>query len=625
MPLTTPAQMHTEHVPEIPDELSERVLQYMLARSAFFCGWNPNGKGMLISTRFSNTYQLHTVANPGAARQQITFYPEPLYSAAYRPASRTGEDRSGILFSMDTGGAEYYQIYYTDLHTGLRQRLTDGESKNGSPLWSPDGQQVAFSSTLRNGRDHDIYLKTVDNAQAPERVCKVQGMWAPIAWAPDGKKLLLMDYLAATETYYHLLDLTTGEVQSLFGERGKVAYGSASFNTDGSGLYFVADFDGEFMQLQYLDFADNEVRCLTPDIPWNVTTIRRSHSGQHYLFSTNEDGMSHLYLMNADTQAYQRLDLPAGVLGNPRFSPDDSEIAFTLHRPNHPADVYSLHLESQQLVRWTHSEVGGLNTRDFPTPELVRYPSFDQRQIPAFYFKPRQKSDRPYPVIIHIHGGPESQYRPTYSALFQYWLNELDIAVVAPNVRGSSGYGKKYIEMDNGYLREDSVKDIGALLDWIAEHPELDEKRVCVYGGSYGGYMVLAALTHFSDRLRCGIEIVGISHFVTFLKNTKSYRRNLRRVEYGDERDPKMAAFLHEISPKTNAHKIKRPLMVAQGLNDPRVPASEAEQIVKTVRENAQEVWYMLAKNEGHGFHKQMNLHYYHSAISLFLEEFLLD
>lgn len=269
--------------------------------------------------------------------------------------------------------------------------------------------------------------------------------------------------------------------------------------------------------------------------------------------------------------------------------------------------------------------MGGLNTRDFPTPELIRYSSFDQRQIPAFYYKPRQKSDRPYPVIIHIHGGPESQYRPTYSALFQYWLNELDIAVVAPNVRGSSGYGKKYIEMDNGYLREDSVKDIGALLDWIAEHPELDEKRVCVYGGSYGGYMVLAALTHFSDRLRCGIEIVGISHFVTFLKNTKSYRRNLRRVEYGDERDPKMAAFLHEISPKTNAHKIKRPLMVAQGLNDPRVPASEAEQIVSTVRDNGEEVWYMLAKNEGHGFHKQMNLHYYYSAISLFLEEFLLD
>lgn len=625
MPLTTPAQMHTEHVPEIPDELSERVLQYMLARSAFFCGWNPNGQGMLISTRFGNTYQLHTVAGPGAARQQITFYPEPLYSARFRPASTTGEDRSGILFSMDTGGAEYYQIYYTDLHTGLRQRLTDGESKNGSPLWSSDGQQVAFSSTLRNGRDHDIYIKTVDNAKAPELVCKVQGMWAPMAWSPDGTKLLIMDYLAATETYYHLLDLTTGEVQALFSERGKVAYGSASFNTDGSGLYFVADFDGEFMQLQYLDIADNEVRCLTPDISWNVTAIQRSYDGQHYLFSTNEDGLSYLYLMAADTQMYQRLDLPTGVVGNPRFSPDDTEIAFTLHRPNHPADVYSLNLSSQELVRWTHSEVGGLNTRDFPTPELVRYPSFDQRQIPAFYFKPRQKSDRPYPVIIHIHGGPESQYRPTYSALFQYWLNELDIAVVAPNVRGSSGYGKKYIEMDNGYLREDSVKDIGALLDWIAEHPELDEKRVCVYGGSYGGYMVLAALTHFSNRLRCGIEIVGISHFVTFLKNTKSYRRNLRRVEYGDERDPKMAEFLHEISPKTNAHKIKRPLMVAQGLNDPRVPASEAEQIVKTVRDNAQEVWYLLAKNEGHGFHKQMNLHYYYSAISLFLEEFLLD
>ncbi|HEY9841476.1 MAG TPA: alpha/beta fold hydrolase, partial [Candidatus Obscuribacterales bacterium] len=311
--------------------------------------------------------------------------------------------------------------------------------------------------------------------------------------------------------------------------------------------------------------------------------------------------------------------------GEPRFSPDGLQIGFTLHKPNHPADVWSLRLDNQELVRWTESEVGGLNTASFPTPELIRYRSFDDMEIPAFYFKPRQNSDRPYPVIIHIHGGPESQYRPTYSALFQYWLNELDIAIVAPNVRGSTGYGKRYITLDNGYLREDSVKDIGALLEWIKDHPELDEKRVCVYGGSYGGYMVLASLCHYGDKLRCGMEMVGISNFVTFLKNTKSYRRDLRRVEYGDERDPQMAAFLDAISPTTNAHRIKRPLLVAQGLNDPRVPASEAEQIVSTVRGNGQEVWYLLAHDEGHGFHKQPNLEYYYSTLSLFLETHLLD
>ncbi len=625
MPLNQPAEMHTEHVPEIPDELSDRVRQYMLARSAFFCDWNPDGQGVLMSTRFSNTYQLHTLASPGAARQQLTFYNEPLYSARYRPHSDTQSERSGILFSMDTGGAEYYQIYYTDLKTGLRQCLTDGKSKNGSPLWSPDGEKVAFSSTLRNGRDHDIYVKHIDSARDAELVCRVQGMWVPMAWSPDGQKLMLMDYLAATETYYHLLDLETGEVTALFTDRGKVAYGSVCFDTTGEGMYFVADFDSQFQQLHHFHFASEKLTSITTDIPWNVTVVRKSYDGQQLLMGVNEDGMSKLYLLNTETNAYEALELPTGVIGNPRFSPDNKQIAFSLHRPNHPADIYSMTLDSRELTRWTHTEVGGLNTEDFPVPDLIRYPSFDDREIPAFYYKPRQKSDRPYPVIIHIHGGPESQYRPTYSALFQYWLNELDIAVLAPNVRGSSGYGKKYIEMDNGYLREDSVKDIGALLDWIKAHPELDEKRVCVYGGSYGGYMVLAALTHYSDRLRCGIEIVGISHFVTFLKNTKSYRRNLRRVEYGDERDPDMAAFLHDISPKTNAHKIKRPLMVAQGLNDPRVPASEAEQIVETVRKNEQEVWYLLANNEGHGFHKLVNLHYYYSAISLFLEEFLLD
>ncbi|MEZ0368703.1 MAG: prolyl oligopeptidase family serine peptidase, partial [Candidatus Sericytochromatia bacterium] len=366
-------------------------------------------------------------------------------------------------------------------------------------------------------------------------------------------------------------------------------------------------------------------QTLTSHIPWNVTALDLSPDGERLVLSTNEDGLNRLYLLDTATLALSRLPVPMGILGEPRFSPDGLQIGFTLHKPNHPADVWSLRLDNQELVRWTESEVGGLNTATFPTPELIRYRSFDDMEIPAFYFKPRQNSDRPYPVIIHIHGGPESQYRPTYSALFQYWLNELDIAIVAPNVRGSTGYGKRYITLDNGYLREDSVKDIGALLEWIKDHPELDEKRVCVYGGSYGGYMVLASLCHYGDKLRCGMEMVGISNFVTFLKNTKSYRRDLRRVEYGDERDPQMCAFLDAISPTTNAHRIKRPLLVAQGLNDPRVPASEAEQIVSTVRGNGQEVWYLLAHDEGHGFHKQPNLEYYYSTLSLFLETHLLD
>lgn len=622
MSMIVPGQMQVENIPPIPEQVSERVEQYMQSRSAMFCDWDPRGEGILISTRFGDTYQLHRIQAPGMARQQLTFYHEPLYAAAYCHS----EGEHGFAFSMDTGGAEYYQIFYSDLNTGQRVRLTDGESRNGSPLWCHDGTLLAFSSTQRNGRDHDIHLTDIDSPDSTRLVCKVQGLWMPVAWSPDNRQLLLLDYIAATHTYYHLLDLESESVRPLSENLPRdTAYGDAVWAHDGKGLYFVADLDSEFMQLQYFDLQLQQPHTLTAEIPWNVTSLDLSPDGQHLAFCTNEDGLSKLYLMNTADHSYEALPLESGIVASPKFSPDGSQIAFSFHRANHPADVYSYRLADRQLLRWTESEVGGLNTRFFPSPELIRYPSFDDRQIPAFYYRPSQSSDRPYPVVISIHGGPESQYRPTYSALFQYWLNELDIAVVAPNVRGSSGYGKEYIKIDNGYLREDSVKDIGALLDWIREHPELDEKRVCVYGGSYGGYMVLASLCHYSERLRCGIEIVGISNFVTFLKNTKSYRRDLRRAEYGDERDPKMAEFLDSISPSTNAHKILRPLMVAQGNNDPRVPSSEAEQIVRTVRDNGQEVWYMNAHDEGHGFHKQPNLHYYYSTISLFLEQFLLD
>jgi dipeptidyl aminopeptidase/acylaminoacyl peptidase len=622
MTLNIPGNLIVQDIPAIPHSITERLGQYLQSRSAMFCDWAPDGQGLMISTRFGQTYQLHHVRQPGGARKQITFFKEPVYAGRYCQAP----GHNGFVYSLDTGGAEYYQIYYYDLDNGQRKLLTDGTSKNGSPLWSHQGTLMAYSSTARNERDHDIYLNDIQSPDSARLVCKVQGLWAPVAWSPDNQKLLLLDYISATETYYHLLDLNSGDVELLFPKGDPVAYGDAVWSQDGQGIYFIADIDSEFMHLHYVDLATREVQGITRHIPWNVTELSLAPQGDSLAFTVNEDGWGKLYLLDVSSHEIHGLDgLNLGIASSPCFSPDGQHIAFTLHDPTTPGDIFSVAVQTGNITRWTESEVGGLNTSRFPRPSLIRYASFDNREIPAFYYRPEQNSDRPYPVIISIHGGPESQYRPGFSALFQYWLNELDIAVIAPNVRGSTGYGKTYIKLDNGYLREDSVKDIGALLDWIAEQPELDEKRVCVYGGSYGGYMVLASLMHFSDRLRCGIDMVGISNFVTFLKNTKAYRRDLRRVEYGDERDPKMAAFLNAISPTTNAHRIQRPLMVAQGYNDPRVPASEAEQIVETVRANGMDVWYLLAMDEGHGFHKQVNLEYYYAAMSLFLERYLLD
>ena len=382
-----------------------------------------------------------------------------------------------------------------------------------------------------------------------------------------------------------------------------------------------------------MDLATGKLEPITADIAWNVESFALSDDGRRAAFAVNEEGRSRLYLLDPATRRYAPVSgLPIGRVYGIEFSPDDRRLAMTISTADSPSDVYTLELgagalDAEELTRWTYSEIGGLRREMFVEPELVHYRTFDSESggpehIPAFIYRPR--TEGPHPVIISIHGGPESQYRPGFSSTFQMWVNELGAAVIAPNVRGSSGYGKQYVKLDNGRLRENSVRDIGALLDWIAEQPDLDESRVAVYGGSYGGYMVLASLVHYSDRLRGGVERVGISNFVTFLENTQDYRRDARRVEYGDERDPEMRAFLESISPNRRASEIRVPLFVAQGQNDPRVPVTESDQVVSAVRSNRMPVWYMKALNEGHGFRKKENADLFRAIAFMFLEQYLM-
>jgi len=623
-----PANIVVQGVPEIPQAVADRMNQYQQTRAAYFSDWNPHGPGMLITTRFGDTYQLHYVDHPAGARRQITFFKEPVNSGAYCPA----KGKNGFLFSMDVGGGEFYQIYYYDLASGKSIMLTDGKSRNESALWSNSGAMFSYTSTRRNGKDNDIYLANTDNPAGAKMIYQAEGSWGPVDWSPDDSRLLVINYISANESYYYILDSKTGQATLLFPKtEEKVAYGQAAWSKDGKGVYYVTDRGSEFMQLHYWDLASKKDEVITKEVPWDVEGFDLSKDGKMLAFVANEDGMSKLRIIDTKSKKELKLPpLPVGQVSGIEFKPDNSALALNIETPRYPGDVYSLDLKKMELVRWTYSEVGGLNTDNFPVAQLIHYPTFDSvngkpRMIPAFYFKPTQKSDKPYPVVIYIHGGPEGQYTPAFASTFQYWLNELGIAVLAPNVRGSTGYGKTYLKMDNDYLRENTVKDVGALLDWIARQPELDKNRVCVYGGSYGGYMVLACMFHYNDRLKAGIEQVGISNFVTFLENTQEYRRDLRRVEYGDERDPKMREFMISISPTTNANKITKPLLVGQGLNDPRVPASEAEQIVETVRKNGGEVWYILAKDEGHGFAKKVNRDYFGNVVSLFLEKFLLQ
>ena len=621
-----------EDVPPIPQSVVEDLNRYQNVRSAGFAGWDRGGEGIYVSTRFGDVPQLHYVGHPGGARTQLTFFDEPLGGVSRAPRS----DR--VVFTMDAGGSEFSQIFLLDPKGGADAvMLTDGESRNGAVVWDRNGQWIAYQSTRRNGASNDIWMMDVDKPETAGVVLESPDgtWWGGVDFSADNRRLLVANYVGNADSRIHLLDLDSGETRLLAGDPDKPSSNlPIAFDREGKGFYFVTDVAGDFKQLawQSLD-AGAEPVFVTSGIPWHVEGGTLNEARDRMAFTVNEEGFSRLYLMDPATREYRPVDaIPTGLVGGLEFSPDGSRLGMTLNTAQTPSDSFTLALGDTplaygELTRWTFSEVGGLDTSAFIEPTLIRYPTFDSGQggpdhIPAWLYLP--PGDGPHPVIIDIHGGPEGQARPAFSSTTQMWLQKLGAAVIEPNVRGSDGYGKHYLSLDNGFKREDSVKDIGALLDWIAAQPQLDASRVAVFGGSYGGYMVLASAVHYSDRLKAAVDIVGISNFVTFLENTQSYRRDLRRAEYGDERDPAMRKHLEAISPLNHVEKIAVPMFVVQGQNDPRVPVTEAEQIVKALREAGQPVWYMNAMNEGHGYRKKENRDVYQQATMMFLREHLV-
>jgi dipeptidyl aminopeptidase/acylaminoacyl peptidase len=612
-----------EGIPPIPQSLVETVNRYTEFRGAGLSSWHPTRREMLISTRFCNTSQIHAVKFPLGARKQLTFFSEPPFGATYQPTQ--GEY---FVFSRDVGGNEFNQNYRYDLATGEITLLTDGKSKNSRGIWSSAGDLMAYTSTRRRGKDNDIYIIDPSNPASDRLLATVEGGgWFPLDWSPDDRQLLVIEFISINESYLWLMDVQTGNKTLVTPKGGKepVSYGGGVFSKDGKGLYLISDRESEFQRLAYYDFASKGYTYLSSDIPWDVENFDLSKDGKHLAFVTNEDGISILHLLDTRTGKETPLPkLPTGLIFRFNWHPNSQELGLSLISARSTADVYSLDIASNTIERWTESETGGINIAGFPEPELVRWKSFDGKTISGFLYRPPAKFTGKRPVMIDIHGGPEGQARPGFLGRDNFLLNELGVALLFPNVRGSSGYGKTFLKLDNGYLREDAVKDIGALLDWIGTQPGLDRDRILVTGGSYGGYMSLAVATKYSDRIRAAINIVGISNFVSFLERTEDYRRDLRRVEYGDERDPKMREFLTRISPLSNADQIQKPLFVVHGKNDPRVPLNEAEQIVRTVRKNNVPVWYLMAKNEGHGFSKKENIDFEFYATVLFIQEFLL-
>ena len=606
-----------EDLPEIPADLTERIRAYQQTRGATLEGWTTDGS-VLITTRFGETAQVHRVAMPAGARTQLTFYAEPVLEAQPAPVGR------GFVFAKDQGGDEFYQLWHDD-GAGTITRLTDDRARNTDPLWSNRGDRIAFASTRRNGRDTDVHVLDLATRQS-RPLLEREGTWTPLDWSPDDRWVLAQKYISINQSELWLLP-TSSEVadgaRRFHPSDRAIAFGPARFARDGRGLYYVSDEDADVRRLRYERLDGGAARVLGDPLPWDVKQLALSPAGAYLAYVSNVDGFSELRVRDLRRDRDVALpELPRGVVDDLHFDRTGRELGFVLNNARHSSDVYSIRLSQRRLQRWTASETGGLDAARFVEPDLVRFQSFDGRSIPAFYYRAPQPGPRP--VLIQIHGGPEAQALPQFSPITEFQLRELGISVLVPNVRGSDGYGKAYLQLDNADKREDSVRDIGALLAWIAQRPdELDATRVAVAGGSYGGYMTLASMAQYNDRLRCGIDTVGISNFVTFLTRTQEYRRDLRRAEYGDERDPAMRAVLERISPTTNAHRIRQPLFVIQGANDPRVPASEAEQIVRTVRDQGGRVWYLLAKDEGHGFRKKPNRDLATAASALFLRQCL--
>ena len=615
--------LKTDGIPSIPLSLADKVRKYTEARGASIFDWHPTQRTMLVSTRFANSNQVHRVSVPGGSRYQLTFFNEPVGNASYEPVSG-----KYFLFTKDVGGNEFGQIYRQDNATGESTLLTDGgRTQNGGWTWNNKQNLICYGSTRRNGADRDLWIMDPTNPKADRLAVQLAGGgWAVQDWSPDDSKLLVMEMISINKSNLYEADVANGILTPITDPKKDVAYGGAVYTKDGKGIYLTSDEAGEFQHLAIMSLADKKIEWLTKDIPWDIESFELSHGGSQIALTANERGASALYFLDTNARNKKQIaKLPIGVVSLGGWRKDDSELAITVTSAQSSSDAYSVNTKTNELTRWTESELGGLVPSDLSTAKLVEWKSFDGKMISGFLYEPPKRFEGKRPVIINIHGGPEGQSRPNFLGRNNYFVNELGCAILFPNVRGSAGFGKSFVKLDNGLLRLDSVKDIGSLLDWVADAPNLDANHIMVTGGSYGGYMTLACAVEYNARIACSLDVVGISHFGTFLKNTESYRRDLRRVEYGDEREPDMAAFFELTAPLNNSGKITKPLFVVQGGNDPRVPLSEADQMVAKVKVNKSPVWYLMATDEGHGFRKKNNADYQFYATVMFVEQFLMQ
>lgn len=613
-----------ENIPPIPVSIAEKADQYGEFRTAILFDWHPTRREMLIGTRFADVPQVHVLKIPGGARTQLTFFPDRVQGATYQP-----NNGNYFILHKDVGGGEWYQYYRYDLSSGEVTLLTDGKSRNLGAHFAHNDNRFVYTSTRRNGKDTDLWIMDATKPKSDHMLLQLEGGgWMPTDWFPDDKKILVLERVSANQSYLWLVDAATGEKKLLTPKGGseEIAYNGARFSKDGKGIFLTTDRDFEFLRLSYVDLASMQPTYLTSNIKWDVEGFDLSDDGSTIAFATDEDGISKLYVLDTATRKYRPVtNVPTGVIGDLKFRKDSRDLGFTLSSAKSPSDVYSLDVNTNRLDRWTYSETGGLNTGNFAEPKLVKWQTFDRKTISGFLYRPDpQKFPGKRPVIVNIHGGPEGQSRPGFLRRNNYFVSELGVALIYPNVRGSTGYGKTFLKLDNSFRRDDTYKDIGALLDWIKQNPNLDGDKIMVTGSSYGGHMTWATATFYDDKICCSLPVVGMSNLVTLLEHTEAYRRDLRRVEYGDERDPEMREYLERIAPLNNSEKIRKPVFAVVGKNDPRVPWTESRQMLEKLKNNNVPTWFLMANDEGHGYAKKKNQDVQFYATIMFVRQFLL-
>ncbi len=632
-PLAPNQNLLVQGIPSIPQSLVERVAKYTEFRGHGFVDWHPKQAAMLVTHRRTSgsTVQLAQLSAPLAAPEWLTDFPDPVYAASYEP-----RDGKFIVYARSEGGSEADQLYRLDLATKASVLLTDPREKHTMHDWTRRSGQLLTSSvpldktaaarTRANVTTRFDLIDPLDPKGSRKQIADLPGGgWFGAVFSFDDRRVALTQYLSAAESNIWVIDTESNLPTQLLptpGSTERASHFPVSFTPDGTGLYFISDRAGEFRELMLYSFETRSIARLTSDVPWDVENASLGEDGKTLAVQLNIDGRSEVRLIDTHSRRPLASSVwPPGSASDPTFHRRRSDVAFVVDGAQSARQIYTFAPHSGQTTQWTQAvSAPGIDASRFAAQSIVRWPSFDGRSISGLLTIPPPRFVGKRPVVIMIHGGPEAQSTMQFMGRWNYLVEEMGAALIQPNVRGSSGYGKAFLALDNGRLRENSVKDVSALLDWIAKQPNLDASRVVVTGGSYGGYMSLALAAAESSRIAGAIDVVGISDFVTFLENTESYRRDLRRAEYGDERDPEMRAFLRAISPLANAQRIKKPLFVVQGKNDPRVPFTEAEQIVAKVRSFGTPVWYLRADNEGHGFSRKENSDFQFYATIQFLE-----